>query len=42
MTLIFGLYEGFDLNSFISNLKVYKEMIKHDNKGGGNIVVIDL
>lgn len=42
MTLIFGLYEGFDLNSFISNLNVHKEMIKHDNKGGGNIVVLDL
>lgn len=41
MTLIFGLYEGFDLNSFISNLNVHKEMIKHDNRGG-NIVVLDL
>lgn len=42
MTLIFGLYEGFNLNSFILNLNVHKEMIKHDNKGGENIVVPDL
>lgn len=42
MTLIFDLYEGFPLNSFISDVNVHKEMIKHDNKGGGNIVVPDL
>lgn len=42
MTLIFALYEGFDLNSFILDLNIYKEMIQHDNKEGGNIVVPDL
>lgn len=35
MTLIFGLYEGFDLNSFISDLNVHKETIKHNKKEGG-------
>lgn len=38
MTLIFGHYEGFDLNSFISDLNVHKETIKHDKKEGGRIL----